>query len=189
MRWAQPSSVSGGSRACSRAVRSGSRGAASRRHASRVRAAGSGAPRRTAGGVGRGAGGGAGPQPRRPGESGGFGTTTTRVEGGWEVSGSKVFPTSAPGATGAILLVDPAGPGGARHSGESGEGVLMLACRLADPAVSVDDSWWDPIGMRATVSHLVRFDDAFVPDADVIGGAGGPPPPGGGRGGLPPFPA
>ena len=40
----------------------------------------------------------------------------------------------------------------------------MLACRLDDPTVSVDESWWDPIGMRATVSHLVHFDGTFIPD-------------------------
>ena len=28
----------------------------------------------------------------------------------------------------------------------------------------MDGSWWDPIGMRATVSHLVRFDRTFIPD-------------------------
>ena len=39
----------------------------------------------------------------------------------------------------------------------------MLACPLADPTVSVDGSWWDPVGMRATVSHLVEFDGTFDP--------------------------
>jgi len=112
------------------------------------------------------------PQARKPGEVSRFGTSVSRVDGGWAVSGSKVFATSATGADWAILLVNPAGPGGARHSGDSGEGVLMLACRLDDPTVSIDDSWWDPIGMRATVSHLVRFDATFVPDADVIGEPG-----------------
>jgi alkylation response protein AidB-like acyl-CoA dehydrogenase len=38
--------------------------------------------------------------------------------------------------------------------------------------VSVDGSWWDPIGMRATVSHLVRFDGTFIPDGDVLGTPG-----------------
>jgi alkylation response protein AidB-like acyl-CoA dehydrogenase len=112
------------------------------------------------------------PQARKPGEASRVGTSVSRVDGGWAISGSKVFATSATGADWAILLVNPAGPGGARHSEDSGEGVLMLACRLDDPTVSVDDSWWDPIGMRATVSHLVRFDATFVSDADVIGEPG-----------------
>jgi alkylation response protein AidB-like acyl-CoA dehydrogenase len=112
------------------------------------------------------------PQARKPGEKRAFGTSVERAEGGWTVSGNKVFATSATGADWAILLVDPAGPGGARHAGDAGEGLLMLACRLADPTVSVDGSWWDPVGMRATVSHLVEFDGTFVPDADVIGEPG-----------------
>lgn len=112
------------------------------------------------------------PQARKPGEKRAFGTTVERADGGWAVSGTKVFATSATGADWAILLVDPAGPGGARHSEAGGEGLLMLACRLSDPTISVDGSWWDPVGMRATVSHMIRFDGTFVPDADVIGEPG-----------------
>jgi alkylation response protein AidB-like acyl-CoA dehydrogenase len=112
------------------------------------------------------------PQARKPGEKRAFGTNVERADGGWTVSGTKVFATSATGADWAILLVDPAGPGGARHAGDAGEGLLMLACRLADSTVSVDGSWWDPVGMRATVSHLVEFDGTFVPDGDVIGDPG-----------------
>ena len=113
------------------------------------------------------------PQARKPGEKRPFGTSVERADGGWTVSGTKVFATSATGADWAILLVDPAGPGGARHAGDAGEGLLMLACPLADSTVSVDGSWWDPVGMRATVSHLVQFDGTFVPDSDVIGEPGG----------------
>jgi alkylation response protein AidB-like acyl-CoA dehydrogenase len=112
------------------------------------------------------------PQARKPGEKRPFGTTVERVEGGWAVSGSKAFATSATGADWAILLVNPAGPGGARHASGDAEGLLMLACRLGDPSITIDDSWWDPIGMRATVSHVVRFERTFVPDADVIGDPG-----------------
>jgi alkylation response protein AidB-like acyl-CoA dehydrogenase len=112
------------------------------------------------------------PQARKPGEKRPFGTSVERADGGWRVSGRKVFATSATGADWAILLVDPAGPGGARHSEDGGEGLLMLACPLADSTISIDGSWWDPVGMRATVSHLVEFDGTFVPDADVIGEPG-----------------
>ncbi len=111
------------------------------------------------------------PQARKPGEKQAFGTTVERGDGGWTVSGTKAFATSATGADWAILLVDPAGPGGARHSGD-GSDLMMLACPLADATVSVDGSWWDPIGMRSTVSHVVKFDGTFVPDGDVIGEPG-----------------
>jgi alkylation response protein AidB-like acyl-CoA dehydrogenase len=111
------------------------------------------------------------PQAPKPGEKQRFGTTVRRKGNGWVINGTKVFATSATGADWAILLVDTAGPGGARNSA-SGSGVLMLACELADPSVSVDGSWWDPMGMRATVSHLVRFDETYIPDAHRIGEPG-----------------
>lgn len=112
------------------------------------------------------------PQSRKPGQKSPFGTTVERADGGWRVSGSKAFATSATGADRAILLVNPAGPGGARHAGDAAEGLMMLACRLDDPTITIDDAWWDPGGMRATVSHLVRFDRTFVADGNVIGEPG-----------------
>jgi alkylation response protein AidB-like acyl-CoA dehydrogenase len=112
------------------------------------------------------------PQAPAPGEKTKFGTSTERVDGGYIVDGTKVFCTSAGGADWAILLVNMAGPGGARHASGSHAGLLMLACDLSDSSVSFDDSWWDPIGMRATVSHLARFDRTFIPDANLIGRPG-----------------
>jgi alkylation response protein AidB-like acyl-CoA dehydrogenase len=100
-----------------------------------------------------------------------LGTTVTRADGGWRVRGRKAFATSATGADWAILLVDPAGPGGARHAG-SDDTVLMLACDIGDSSVQVDKSWWDPVGMRATASHVVEFDDTFIPDANQLGPPG-----------------
>lgn len=111
------------------------------------------------------------PQAVKPGQKQRFGTSLTRTDGGWLLSGSKVFATSASGAQWAILLVSTAGPGGAREAADP-DALLMLACPLTDPQVSVDDSWWDPIGMRATVSHLVRFDNIFLADDQVIGEPG-----------------
>jgi alkylation response protein AidB-like acyl-CoA dehydrogenase len=88
------------------------------------------------------------------------------------VEGTKAFATSSTNASWAILLVDPAGPGGARHSTGSRGGVLMLACELADPAVTIDTGWWDPLGMRGTVSHVVSFDRAYIPEENLIGAPG-----------------
>jgi alkylation response protein AidB-like acyl-CoA dehydrogenase len=33
----------------------------------------------------------------------------------------------------------------------------------------MDSSWWDPIGMRGTVSYLVRFNRTLIPEANSIG--------------------
>ncbi|MQA95202.1 MAG: acyl-CoA dehydrogenase [Streptosporangiales bacterium] len=112
------------------------------------------------------------PQAPKPGERRRFGTGLTKVDGGWVLNGSKVFATSATGAQWAILFVNTAGPGGAKHAEADPDALLMLACDLSDPSVTVDDSWWDPIGMRATVSHLVEFRDTFLSEENVIGEPG-----------------
>jgi alkylation response protein AidB-like acyl-CoA dehydrogenase len=112
------------------------------------------------------------PQARASSEILKFGTTTTRTEDGYVVDGTKAFATSAGGARWAILLVSTAGPGGARHSSGPAESQLMLACDLSDPSVSIDRSWWDPIGMRATASHVVRFNRTFIPETNMIGQPG-----------------
>lgn len=109
------------------------------------------------------------PQAPKPGEKARFGTTVKKVDGGYIVDGNKVFSTSASGAQWAILLVNTAGPGGVRHTTSSLDTQLLMACNLSDPSVQIDASWWDPIGMRATVSYLVNFRQTFIPDADLIG--------------------
>src|ERR1700730_18095975 len=110
------------------------------------------------------------PQARKPGETLRYGTTVEKVPGGYIIDGNKVFSTSAGGAQWAILLVNTAGPGGIRHAAAASlDTQLMMACDLSDPTVQIDSSWWDPIGMRATVSYLVHFRRTFIPDADLIG--------------------
>lgn len=112
------------------------------------------------------------PQTRALGEQARFGTHVERVDGGWIVDGTKAFCTSAGGADWAILLVNTAGPGGARHAAGSPETLLLLACDLSDPSVSYDARWWNPIGMRATASHMARFDRTFIPEENSIGTPG-----------------
>lgn len=110
------------------------------------------------------------PQARKPGEPISFGTTVEQIDGGYIINGNKVFATSAGGAQWAILLVNTAGPGGVRHAAaENIDTVLMMACNLSDPNVEIDTTWWDPIGMRATASHLVHFRNTFISEEDLIG--------------------
>jgi alkylation response protein AidB-like acyl-CoA dehydrogenase len=112
------------------------------------------------------------PQARASTEKITFGTTTTKVDGGYVVNGKKAFATSAGGAHWAILLVSTAGPGGGRHNSGNQDSVLLLACDLSQPSVSIDRSWWDPIGMRATASHVIQFNQTFIPDENLIGRSG-----------------
>jgi alkylation response protein AidB-like acyl-CoA dehydrogenase len=110
------------------------------------------------------------PVPGRPSR---FGTQVTEVDGGYIVDGTKAFATGAVGAQWAILLVNTHGPGGARHaSPEAATGLLLLACDLADPSIRFDKSWWDPIGMRGTVSYAVKFDKTFLPSENLLGSPG-----------------
>ena len=109
------------------------------------------------------------PQARAPGEAVRYGTTVAKVDGGYVVNGTKVFATSATAAQWAILLVSLDGPGGIRHAQGVTDSQRLLCCDLSDPSVSVDGTWWNPIGMRATVSYLVRFAQTFIPDAHSIG--------------------
>jgi alkylation response protein AidB-like acyl-CoA dehydrogenase len=109
------------------------------------------------------------PQARAPGETMRFGTHVKKVQDGYLIDGTKVFSTSASGAQWAILLVNTAGPGGIRHATASPETQILLACDLSDPSVQIDGSWWDPIGMRATVSYLVRFEQTFISETEMIG--------------------
>lgn len=109
------------------------------------------------------------PQSRKPGQQAAFGTTVQEVDGGYIVDGTKVFATAAAHAEWAILLVNTAGPGGARHASDAAASLLLLGCDLSDPSISFDDAWWNPIGMRATVSYLVRFDQTFIPEDNLIG--------------------
>jgi alkylation response protein AidB-like acyl-CoA dehydrogenase len=112
------------------------------------------------------------PQAPKPGEVRRFGTTVTRTADGWVIDGSKAFATSSIGADWAILLVNTAGPGGARHLNGADDSLLMLACRLSDPSITVDTAWWDPVGMRGTASHVVRFDRTPIPQDWQIGEPG-----------------
>jgi alkylation response protein AidB-like acyl-CoA dehydrogenase len=113
------------------------------------------------------------PQSRVPGQTAKLGTTLRKVAGGYELQGTKAFATSAVGARWAILLVNEHGPGGARHAdGGAADGLFLFACDLSDPSVSFDPTWWDPIGMRATVSYLARFERTFIPFENVIGEPG-----------------
>jgi alkylation response protein AidB-like acyl-CoA dehydrogenase len=109
------------------------------------------------------------PQSKVPGQASSFGTHLRKVSGGYLLNGTKAYATSAGHAHRAILLVNAEGPGGARHASASSDQLLLLACLLGGSGVTFDGSWWNPIGMRATVSYLARFEDVFIPAEDVIG--------------------
>lgn len=92
-------------------------------------------------------------------------TRATRVDGGWLVNGRKQFITGADGAGFFIIM--------ARTAGEPGDlsGATMLLAAADTPGITV-------VRHIATIDRAslgghceVTFEDVFVPDEDVLGGA------------------
>ncbi len=83
-----------------------------------------------------------------------------RVEGGYRVSGRKVFCSQAPAGTAMSTLF-------AFDDPEQGLRVLNMAVPLSADGVSVGDDW-DTLGMRGTGSVSVVLEDVFVPEDKVL---------------------
>ena len=89
-------------------------------------------------------------------------TTAVRTESGWTVSGEKVFCTMAAAADvfyTAVTYVD----GGGREL----YGYALVP--RSTPGVVVHDDW-DALGMRASASHSVSFEDVRLPPSALRGG-------------------
>lgn len=90
-------------------------------------------------------------------------TKAERVEGGWRVTGTKLWTTNAHHAQYMILLAR-TGASGARH-----EGLTQFVVDLATPGVTVK-----PIIDLAGAHHFneVHFEDAFLADDAIVGNPG-----------------
>jgi alkylation response protein AidB-like acyl-CoA dehydrogenase len=75
---------------------------------------------------------------------------------GNELSGSKNFASGADGLSHAIITVS------------TSEGPRMIIVPLANRPI--DRSWWKPLGMRASGSHIVCFDGMEIDDDWLLGG-------------------
>ena len=88
-----------------------------------------------------------------------WGTRAIAVDGGYRISGKKIFASLAGAADFYGVLCtreDAAGEGGTLRDS------LYLAVPADAPGVTVAGDW-DPLGMRGTVSRTLVFDDVFVP--------------------------
>lgn len=83
----------------------------------------------------------------------------TRVDGGYRVSGRKVFASGCPAAD---LLITSAASDGEPE----GPSVLHFPVSLRAEGVRVVEDW-KALGMRATGSHSVLLEDVFVPDEAI----------------------
>lgn len=86
--------------------------------------------------------------------------TAIKVEGGFRVSGRKIFASQSPSGTVMSTMFpwdDPA----------RGLRVINVAVPFADPGVTVHDTW-NAMGMRGTASNDITVDDVFVPAERVL---------------------
>jgi alkylation response protein AidB-like acyl-CoA dehydrogenase len=86
--------------------------------------------------------------------------TATKVEGGYEVSGTKRFASQSTAGTVMSTMATYDDP-------ERGQRVLNLAVPFASEGVTVADNW-DTLGMRGTASNDILLEDVFVPDERVL---------------------
>ncbi len=87
-----------------------------------------------------------------------FGTEAHPVDGGWRVSGKKIFASLSGHADYYGILCTELGP----DAKPSRRNTLYLAIPAAAEGVRVVGDW-DPLGMRGTVSRTLLFNDVFVP--------------------------
>jgi alkylation response protein AidB-like acyl-CoA dehydrogenase len=83
-----------------------------------------------------------------------------RVNGGYKVSGRKIFASQSPAGTVLATMFPFEDP-------ERGLRVLNMAVPLGDPGVTVHDNW-NTLGMRGTASNDITITDVFVPDERVL---------------------
>ena len=86
-----------------------------------------------------------------------FETRAVPIEGGWRVTGKKIFASLSGHADHYGILCTETGP----DEAASRRNTLYLAIPADAAGVTVTGEW-DPLGMRGTVSRTLVFDDVFV---------------------------
>ena len=92
-----------------------------------------------------------------------FGTTATKVDGGWRIDGRKIFASLAGAANYYGVLCT-------EHKEQEkpdARDTLYLAVPATAVGVAVSGDW-DPLGMRGTVSRNLTFKDVLVSDAEQL---------------------
>lgn len=86
--------------------------------------------------------------------------TATKVEGGWELTGRKIFGTLSPVAD--VMTVS------CRVTAADGSHRAGMAVVFRGTAGQTIHDNWDALGMRASGSHDVSYDGCFVPDGMLM---------------------
>lgn len=85
--------------------------------------------------------------------------TAERVEGGWRVTGQKIFASGIP--SGDLFMTQ-----AVYNDPQAGPTALHFALPIKGPGIEPQDTW-HVLGMRGTGSHHVVIKDAFVPESAV----------------------
>ncbi len=89
-------------------------------------------------------------------------TTAVPDEGGWEVSGTKIFCTGSPAATHLAIS--------ASYTDEAGtERIGYAMVPAGAPGVRMNGDW-DALGMRTSGSQSITLERVFVPEGGLTGG-------------------
>jgi alkylation response protein AidB-like acyl-CoA dehydrogenase len=94
----------------------------------------------------------------------GISTAATKVDGGWTLSGSKTFISGGIGADCVIVV--------ARSSAEGGHRGLSLFMVESGTAGFTRGRRLEKLGLKAQDTGELFFDNAFVPDCNVVGEVG-----------------
>lgn len=92
-----------------------------------------------------------------------FSTRAERVEGGWKVTGKKIFASLSGHADYYGILCGEIQPG----ERASRRDTMYVAIPATAEGVKVVGEW-DPLGMRGTVSRTLIFEDVFVPEEAAL---------------------
>jgi len=93
-----------------------------------------------------------------------FSTTAVRCDGGWVIRGKKIFASLSGSADYYGTLCTELQHA---HDKPSRSNTLYLAVPAKAEGVRVVGDW-DPLGMRATVSRTLLFEEVFVPDGSEL---------------------
>lgn len=93
------------------------------------------------------------PELGTPARGGLPGTVARRSAAGWRISGQKIYSTGSHGLTWMLVW---------GRTDESDPRVGSFLVHRDTPGITIVDDW-DHLGMRATCSHEVRFDDVQIP--------------------------
>ena len=90
-------------------------------------------------------------------------TEATRVDGGWSITGRKIFGTLSPVADSMAVTC--------RHRRDDGTwGAATAIVFRGSPGQTILDNW-DALGMRASGSHDIVYEGCVVPDGMFLQGA------------------